>query len=306
MSTSTETPQSTTVPGLKLRKSVATLTDADQASLRAALVAMQGISDERGYQHWAGIHGLPLPGYCVHSDAAGVLGNLPIGPLFLPWHRAYLYFFELALRDQDPSREVTLPWWDWTTDPSQPSVIPGPYATEVIDGQINPLFQGPISGIPDSQWEGDNGARQGLLGETGIDPGPLPTVTYRQPGALGRPPLAPALPAPEQVQNALAAPNFVDFSQKVEAIHNNVHVWVGGTMSAVPVASFDPLFYAHHAMIDRLWWLWQLRHPGADPPTRYLNSPLPPFPALTVSGTIDINSLGYEYALAQIPVEPAT
>ena len=43
----------------------------------------------------------------------GVLGNLQVCPLFLPWHRAYLYFFELALQDQDPAHAVTLPWWDW-------------------------------------------------------------------------------------------------------------------------------------------------------------------------------------------------
>src|SRR5579862_8661390 len=90
--------QQTVVPSVKLRTSVATLTSAGLAGLRAALVAMQGISDDRGYQHYAGIHGLPLPGYCVHNDAAGILGN-KVGPLFLPWHRAYLYFFELALQD---------------------------------------------------------------------------------------------------------------------------------------------------------------------------------------------------------------
>ena len=32
--------------------------------------------------------------------------------LFLPWHRAYLYFFERALRDRVPT--LAQPWWDWT------------------------------------------------------------------------------------------------------------------------------------------------------------------------------------------------
>ena len=208
-----EAPQAATA-GVKLRKNVATLTEADLASLRTALTAMESISDDRGYQHWAGIHGLPLPGYCVHSDAAGVLGNLPVGPLFLPWHRAYLYFFELALQDQDPGHAVTLPWWDWTTDPSQPSEIPAAYATETVDGQPNPLSHGPIVAIPDAQWEGESGARQSLLDQTGVDPGPLPAVTFRQPGAL---PISPAgLPTAKDVDDALAAANFADFSQKVE------------------------------------------------------------------------------------------
>ena len=299
--TVTETPHVPAVPSVKLRKNVATQTDADLASLRAALTVMEGISDERGYQHWAGIHGLPLPGYCVHSDAAGVLGNLPVGPLFLPWHRAYLYFFELALQDQDPAHAVALPWWDWITDPSQPSEIPAAYASETTDNQPNPLFQGPIAAIPDSQWEGDSGARLSLQQQTGVDPGPLPTVTYRQPGALS---ISPAgLPTAKDVQGALASSNFADFSQNIEQIHNRVHLWVGGTMSEIPVASYDPIFYAHHTMIDRLWWIWQLQHPGANPPARYLSVPLPPFPSLTVSGTLDINSLGYEYAVAEVTLE---
>jgi hypothetical protein len=77
----TDPAQPVVVPGVRLRKSAATLTDADLAGLRAALAAMQGISDDRGYQHYAGIHGLPLPGYCVHHDAAGILGNLQVGPV---------------------------------------------------------------------------------------------------------------------------------------------------------------------------------------------------------------------------------
>ena len=296
----TDSAQPTVVPSVRLRKSVATLTDADLAGLRAALVAMQGISDERGYQHYAGIHGLPLPGYCVHNDAAGILGNLHVGPLFLPWHRAYLYFFELALQDAGQDTTVTLPWWDWTTDPAQPSEIPAAYATESVNGQPNPLFQGPIIAIPDSQWEA---ARETLTQDTGTDPGPLPAVTFRQPGAL--PAAPPGLPTPKDVNAALSAANFVDFSQRVEQIHNRVHVWVGGTMSEIPVAAYDPLFYAHHTMIDRLWWLWQLQHPGADPPAQYLNTPQPPFPSLTTGGTLNINSLGYEYALAKVPLNPA-
>src|SRR5215469_4426995 len=196
----TDSAQPTVVPSVRLRKSVATLTDADLAGLRAALVAMQGISDERGYQHYAGIHGLPLPGYCVHNDAAGILGNLHVGPLFLPWHRAYLYFFELALQDAGQDTTVTLPWWDWTTDPAQPSEIPAAYATESVNGQPNPLFQGPIIPIPDSQWEA---ARETLTQDTGTDPGPLPAVTFRQPGAL--PAAPPGLPTPKDVNAALSS-----------------------------------------------------------------------------------------------------
>jgi tyrosinase len=67
-------------------------------------------------------------------------------------------------------------------------------------------------------------------------------------------------------------------------------------MSAVPVAGFDPVFWSHHAMIDRLWYLWQLAHPGFLPPAQTLDMALAPFP-MTVRQTLDISLLGYEYAV---------
>src|SRR6266566_7754578 len=87
---------------LRHRRDVRRLTAGQVADLRRAVELAQGISDDRGYQAWAGIHGLPVPVSCTHHTH-----------LFLPWHRAYLYLFEKALQDQVPG--VTLPWWDWTT-----------------------------------------------------------------------------------------------------------------------------------------------------------------------------------------------
>ncbi len=52
---------------------------AQLTSFRQAVTASMGVSDNRGYSAWAGIHGLPGQ-FCQHGT-----------PLFLPWHRAYLY-----------------------------------------------------------------------------------------------------------------------------------------------------------------------------------------------------------------------
>ena len=53
----------------------------------------------------------------------------------------------------------------------------------------------------------------------------------------------------------------------VESIHDDVHVQVGGQggwMFDPPVAGFDPIFWLHHAMVDRSFALWQAMHPGAS------------------------------------------
>jgi tyrosinase len=44
-------------------------------------------------------------------------------------------------------------------------------------------------------------------------------------------------------------------------LHNRVHAWIGGTMSTVQVSPGDPVFFLHHANVDRIWALWQDRNP---------------------------------------------
>jgi tyrosinase len=67
-------------------------------------------------------------------------------------------------------------------------------------------------------------------------------------------------------------------------------------MSQIPYAAFDPIFWAHHTMVDRLWRVWQLRHPGAGPPASLLDEALPPF-RMTVRQTLSVTALGYNYAV---------
>jgi tyrosinase len=256
---------------LRMRKRVDGLSDAELADLRAAFSAVYAIDDDRGYAYHAGIHGLPLPISCQHHNR-----------LFLPWHRAYLYFFEQALQDQVAG--VDLPWWDYYGGPEP--AVPEAYAQERVGRRANPLAHGPISGIPKDQWDRIEGGR-------------MPSSTSRAPGELA------PFPPESDVQRALDAPTFTDLSNFVESVHDNIHVWVGSTMSEIPVAAFDPLFWAHHCMIDRLWYLWQLRHPGGDPTGPILQQALPPFP-MTVAETLDINALGYEYAAVEVAVPAGT
>jgi tyrosinase len=43
-------------------------------------------------------------------------------------------------------------------------------------------------------------------------------------------------------------------------------------------------FWSHHAMIDRIWYLWQLSELGMDPPPDMMSTVLAPFP-MTVAQT---------------------
>ena len=261
---------------MAVRKAVATLSASELSDLREGFAAVYSLSDDRGYAYYAGLHGLPLPAYCEH-------GTL----LFLPWHRAYLYFFERALTDalrrarEDQTVTASLPWWDWTSATAHAEGVPAGYLTQP-DAAGNPLAAGPVT-----LDEADLAAvRDNLPGA--ITDGPAP-VTIRDPE------LPDELPRPATATRALSSTTFAGFSALLEGIHNGVHGWVGEAMSAVPIAAYDPVFWAHHAMIDRLWYLWQISPRGVSPPAALLDRALAPWP-LTVRQTLDISTLGYEYA----------
>jgi tyrosinase len=272
MSTGTPSLQATSTP-VRFRRSASRLTAGQAKNLRDSFAAAQGIDDDRGYGFHAGIHGLPLPIGCDNAHGTD---------FFLPWHRAYLYFFERALRDQVP--DAMLAWWDWRISPTRAARIPKVFFSKTVDRKKNPLFSAKVDPLALSQ-----GGNQ------------VPADTAREPGAPG----APDLPSFDEVEAVLALDDFADFTAQVEGLHNNVHVWTGGHMGQIAYAAFDPIFWAHHCMMDRLWRLWQLRHPGSDPPATILDQALPPF-RMTVRQTLSVTALGYDYAVASSSTQPPT
>ena len=77
--------------------------------------------------------------------------------------------------------------------------------------------------------------------------------------------------------------------------HNLVHVWFNGTMSQVPIAPADPMFWMHHAEIDRLWWLWGQNHAGQVPNLSGPDAVLDPWPE-TVSDVLSIDGGSHPYS----------
>ncbi|CAA9530228.1 MAG: hypothetical protein AVDCRST_MAG67-4082 [uncultured Solirubrobacteraceae bacterium] len=257
-------------PPLRWRRNATQLTAQQLADLRRAMTRMQAIGDDRGYMRHAGIHGLPLPISCQHGTN-----------LFLPWHRAYLYFFERALRDL--VRGIAQPFWDWTTTQSIPTAYS---AQQDPSGAPNPLHHGTCDPLALQQAQNMN------------PPINLPAQTSRQPGLPGT-----QLPTPQDIDEILEIKDFFTFSNELESWHGRIHVWVGGSrhMRHVPLAAFDPLFWAHHCQIDRLWRIWQLRHAPPSFTSGFMGTALPPFP-MTVAQTMNVRALGYDYATTAVRV----
>lgn len=95
---------------------------------------------------------------------------------------------------------------------------------------------------------------------------------------------------------ALAQTDFTNFTGDLEGVHNGVHVWVGGSMGAIPTAPADPVFWMHHANIDRLWAVWQKSPAGTgkNPPLAGADLIMDPYPN-TEADTRDTTTFGYVY-----------
>ena len=255
------------MPNLTIRNEVSLLSPDDLAALRDAYSKMQARSDNQGWIYWNSIHGFDQY-KCWHHGREGFGSQKPYN-LFLPWHRAYLLNFENAMKDQNGG--AALSWWDWTSDESHANGLPQAFSENIAGG--NPLQSGPMPAM------GNDPARQ----------------TERTPGDPGE------LPTTDDVNQLMTLTSFLDLTSQIENIHDGVHGWVGGDMGIVAQAAFDPIFWAHHTMIDRIWYLWQLRQGSNNIPQEYLDKPLEPF-SLKVSDVLDISNLGYTYATTAVTV----
>ena len=73
-----------------------------------------------------------------------------------------------------------------------------------------------------------------------------------------------------QVDRALSQPQHQLFAsteggdgKSIESPHNSLHTAVGFPMSSIPYASYHPLFFLHHANVDRQYEAYLLSHPQA-------------------------------------------
>jgi Common central domain of tyrosinase/Polyphenol oxidase middle domain len=69
------------------------------------------------------------------------------------------------------------------------------------------------------------------------------------------------------INTALGHTNFTPFQTSLEGPHGSVHIAIGLDMSDASRAALDPIFWAHHTNIDRLWEAWLRLCGGRANPT---------------------------------------
>ncbi|KAK4398239.1 (+)-larreatricin hydroxylase, chloroplastic [Sesamum angolense] len=153
--------------------------------------------------------------------------------LFFPFHRWYLYFYERILGKLIGDPTFALPFWNW--DNPKGMTMP-------------PMFVDPRSALYDEKR----------------NPASLPPAVVD----LGN-----TKPSREG-----GKPDGAGSSER--GSHTSVHIWVGDPrqptledLGNFYSAGRDPLFYCHHANVDRMWTLWQYFLPSNKVPDKRITDP---------------------------------
>ncbi|MGA2578609.1 MAG: tyrosinase family protein [Bryobacteraceae bacterium] len=200
---------------------------------------------------------------------------------FLPWHRGFLCFHELILADAARCPEFRLPVWDWEKSLEMP-----PFFCEL--GLPSFLTGGylRVLDVSDTKTSFSQCALQGWL------------LSNRF----------------EDFCGAASSPAGGDPPRSSMGPHNVVHTGlVRGAMSLPMTAAADPLFYAHHANVDRFWSYW-LKHYKDDPDIhipetwklrRYCFYDAQGQPVSVQAGQLLVDSdLGYSYREPKLDLYP--
>jgi polyphenol oxidase len=206
---------------IRPRRPASTLTAAEIDKLKAAYKALRDLqvsdpNDPRGFQHQANIH-------CFHCGGGHAGGPQVHGSwLFFAWHRAELYFHERILGHLIGDPDFRLPYWSY--DNAAHRKLPPAYVTP--NTAANPLFNSTRTLSPTAE---------------------LPAFLVDQ----------------SVFDNLMGLGTFTAFGGSAALSgagegtpHGGVHVQVGGDMRAFSTAGRDPIFYAHHGRIDKIWSDW--------------------------------------------------
>lgn len=190
---------------------------------------------------------------------------------FLPWHRCFVFYFEQIIATITGKPDFALPYWNYST------------ADTAFRGVIPPQFR--MSGDPDFgslfDEKRNSGVNNGDPIQKAVPGDPLSLSALSQTAYSSDPPV----------------PGFcqdLDFG-----LHGHVHVLVGGpkNMGDVPYAAQDPVFWLHHANIDRLWASWNAAghaNPSLNQTFTFADGTGKAVVA-NIADFLDLSKLGYTY-----------
>ncbi|KAK8117209.1 uncharacterized protein PG998_005490 [Apiospora kogelbergensis] len=222
---------------------------------------------------------------------------------FLGWHRYFLHAYESALRTECGYTGY-MPYWNWFAhrdDVTKSPVFDGSATSLGSDGEFF-YHNGTLAGvlqIPLPSGHGGGCIAQGPFAGQQVGVGPMLSVFDGFPTVKDL-----FVPNPHCIRrdlNSYAATRFFSadallnvtlgaasrsirlFQRELQGgeypghlgLHAAGHFVLGGDGTDLFSSPNDPAFFLHHAMLDRLWWIWQMLHPAL---------------ARTIEGTVTMNN----------------
>jgi tyrosinase len=220
---------------------------------------------------------------------------------FLPWHRMFVSIFERIVRaaviEGGGPDDWSLPYWNYGLG-GERARLPLAFRDPTLpDGQPNPLYIA-------ERAAGMNNGKGEIPEEAGS-----PAKALARPQFIGKAEFGGDRTHPKQFSKS--------GGELEETPHNVVHGLVGGEaglMSNILTAALDPVFWLHHANIDRIWSDW-IGVPGSqheDPSeAEWLEQRFGFFdqhgqPAsLLCQQVVETSALGYTYDTEPAPAAPS-
>lgn len=228
------------------------------------------------------------------KNFAGAAHN---SPTFLPWHREFLHLFDQMIQRMSGDPSMTVPYWDWTNPASTQAVFSADFmggngnARQQWAVTTGPFRKGQWKITiqdPGAILTGQTTPKPYLVRNFGAflpSPVQLPTAADVQQTLNGHlydhSPYDASSPLSDSFRNRLegwreaeaaeCTSGWVDQSQadgSPHVMHNVVHIYVGGIWKtggkvsegtiAYNTSPNDPVFFLHHANVDRIWAAWEL------------------------------------------------
>ncbi|MBL6448504.1 tyrosinase family protein [Fulvivirga sp. 29W222] len=201
---------------------------------------------------------------------------------FLTWHRLYIYYYERNIRHHianggaglpglgdSIASQFSLPYWDYTDQ----GEMPKPFTQESYSFETVKLAKNPLYEI---------GRSPTLMKQLPIDYNSTDSIAVTLPDGSVKNLCIKTMQQALDISDFLSLPDVSEFSRGLEdRLHNVMHDYIGGAvdsldlthdlynriyqstksgfglMGQIPSAGFDPIFFLHHANVDRMFAAWE-------------------------------------------------
>jgi polyphenol oxidase len=247
-------------PGLPMRtRQAAHLVDAEYtAKITKAYALMRALpdTDPRSFNNQANLHCAYCDNHFFYPEYPNSRLEIHRNWLFLPWHRLFIYHHERILAKLLGDDTFALPFWDFDNQSSQkPEGNTYPLIYRNKDSPLfDPLrqacsayprlvdFQDPFQFCPNKTADYQRFQNAHAMYTQIVATPTLPTLFHGEPYRYGD----------------IGAVGGGTIEVKP---HGSMHVWANVAKATFTNSASDPIFYALHAEIDRLWKLW-MKIPG--------------------------------------------